>query len=61
MSEEGLQRTANKLIHVAQPIELDTGEFLAHLQELVEVSAANDAKAIREVIRRAVPTYHPKE
>ena len=61
MSEEGLQRTANKLIHVAQPIELDTREFLAHLQELVEVSAANDAKAIREVIRRAVPTYHPKE
>ena len=61
MSEEGLQRTANKLIHVAQPIELDTGAFLRHLQELVEVSAANDAKAIREVIRRAVPTYHPKE
>ena len=58
MSEEGLSRTANSLIHVARPIEIDTREFLRRIEELIEVSATN-SDAIRDVVARTVPTYHP--
>ncbi|MBR4517922.1 MAG: polysaccharide biosynthesis protein [Victivallales bacterium] len=60
MSEEGLKKTENKLIHIAQPIEIDTQLFLQHLSELIEVSATN-SDAIRDVVLRAVPTYHPEK
>ena len=60
MSEEGLKKTENKLIHIAQPIEMDTELFLRHLDELIAVSATN-SEEIREVVQRAVPTYHPEK
>ncbi|MBR6471335.1 MAG: polysaccharide biosynthesis protein [Victivallales bacterium] len=60
MSEEGLEKTENKLIHIAKPIQMDTEVFLKHLSELIEVSAAN-GDSIREVVLRAVPTYHPEK
>ena len=60
MSEEGLKKSENKLIHIAQPIEMDTELFLRHLDELIAVSATN-SEEIREVVQRAVPTYHPEK
>ncbi|MBO4345995.1 MAG: polysaccharide biosynthesis protein [Victivallales bacterium] len=56
MSEEGLAKTANKLIHVARPIEMDLNEFLMHLEELMRVSQSND-KGIFDVVAKTVPTF----
>ena len=61
MSEEGLRKTENKLIHIAQPIEMDTQVFLGHLAELIEASGSNNSDVIRQVVLRAVPTYHPEK
>ena len=59
MSEEGMQETPNKLIHIGKPIEFDMGEFEEKLKELHEV-ANQDGECIREVVERLVPTYHPQ-
>ncbi len=59
MSEEGLQKTENKLIHIAQPIQFDTNEFFRLLGELIQASAASPDD-IRDIVARIVPTYHPK-
>ena len=58
MSEEGLQDTENKLIHIGKPIEFDEEEFLKNLKEL-EKMAKNDDVRIREKVMEMVPTYHP--
>ena len=58
MSEEGLQDTANKLIHIGKPIEFDEEEFLKNLKEL-EAMAKKDDIHIREKVMEMVPTYHP--
>ena len=57
MDEEGLKKTENDLIHIAEPIPLDTKEFLGHLAELIEASGQN-TDAIRIIVEKAVPTYH---
>ena len=58
MGEEGLQETPNKLIHIAQPIQMDDGKFEQDLEMLDEDSREEDAD-IREKIARIIPTYHP--
>lgn len=60
MSEEGLKRTDNKLIHIAEPIDMDTGQFLSNLAELIESSSRNTPE-ICDVISKAVPTYKKDE
>ena len=59
MDEEGLQDTANKLIHVGKPIEFDDGRFERALEEL-KIVAYEDTDEIREYVASLVPTYHPK-
>ena len=56
MSEEGLKKTANKLIHIAQPIKMDIDEFLKHLEDLMKVSLANDPRVF-DVVAEVVPTF----
>lgn len=56
MSEEGLQETENKLIHIGKPIELDEKLFLKQLEELKKI-ANEDSDKIREKIQEIVPTY----
>ncbi len=58
MSEEGLQETPNKLIHIGKPIEFDEGQFEKQLENLYKV-AYEDTDIIREEVRRIVPTYQP--
>ena len=55
-----MQDTANKLIHIGKPIELDEDKFMMQLENLKEyvVQEPND---IREYVREIVPTYTPKE
>ena len=58
MSEEGLQSTENKLIHIGKPIDFDEEEFLKNLQELKKL-AEQDTEKIREKVKEMVTTYHP--
>ena len=57
MAEEGLRKTDNKLIHIGCPIPFDTDEFLSNMQTLTRAAWRNDPD-IREIVMRAVPTYH---
>ena len=59
MNEEGLQDTPNKLIHIGKPIEIDKEKFSRQLDRLYEV-ANMDSEAIREEVRKIVPTYRSK-
>ena len=57
MDEEGMKETANKLIHVGKPIEIDEMQFFQQLKRLKEESK-NESGDIRPLIREIVPTYH---
>lgn len=57
MAEEGLQRTANKLIHIGSPIPFDVTAFYENLEQLMEAAYAN-REDIRELVMRTVLTYH---
>ena len=60
MSEEGLQDTPNKLIHIGKPIDFDKEKFEVQLEELYE-AANRDAAEIRVMVKSIVTTYRPKE
>lgn len=60
MDAEGLKETANKLIHVGRPIELDEMKFFAQLKKLKEESREEVAD-IRPLVKEIVPTYHYKD
>ena len=57
MNEEGLQETANKLIHIGKPIEMDDDWFLEKLHQL-DLASRQETDHIREVVAEVVPTYH---
>ena len=57
MSEEGLKTTPNRLIHIAEPIAMDTDVFLKQLDELVTASALNTEEIVN-VVKKIVTTYH---
>ncbi len=59
MTEEGLQETENKLIHIGKPIEMDDDWFMVKLKELDEASR-NESARIREIVSEVVPTYQYK-
>ena len=60
MDEEGLQDTANKMIHIGKPIEFDKEHFEEKLVKLKETAYSEDQDDIRECIKEIVPTYKPK-
>ena len=57
MDEEGMRETANKMIHIGKPIELNEHEFFAQLKELKD-ECQIESSDIRPLIRKIVPTYH---
>ena len=57
MDEEGMKDTANRMIHIGKPIELDEHEFFAQLKELKDESQI-ESSDIRPLIQKIVPTYH---
>ena len=59
MKEEGLQETANKLIHIGQPIEMDDGKFAAQLERLKEACQA-ETENMKDIVAEIVPTYRKK-
>lgn len=60
MAEEGMKKTANKLIHIAKPIEMDEYKFFEQIQRLYELSYDN-AENICDVVAEIVDTYHRNE
>ncbi len=56
MSEEGLQNTANNMIHIGSPLQIDQKLFLRQLQEL-QVACEDNFADIRELVCQIVPTY----
>ena len=52
--------TANKLIHIGRPIEIDEMTFFRQLRDLKSAANHEDAR-IKEIVREIVPTYNPKE
>lgn len=57
MAEEGMQKTANKLIHIAKPIEMDVQKFFRDIQVLYQLCYEN-SENIREAVVDMVDTYH---
>lgn len=56
MDEEGLQNTANKLIHIGKPFDFDGELFKEQLEELYE-AANQDERQIKDIVQKIVPTY----
>lgn len=56
MAEEGLKTTANKLIHIGNPIHFDTDLFQKQLEELM-IAAYENSSTITEKVKQMVPTY----
>lgn len=60
MKEEGLQETANRMIHIGKPIEFDAEKFEQQLDELYEAAVSEEGD-IRRMVQEIVPTYRYEE
>ncbi len=60
MDEEGLKQTANDMIKIGKPIEMDDEHFLSQLQALADY-VVTEPTDIRAKVQEIVKTYHPKE
>ena len=60
MDEEGLRETANKRIHIGQPIKFDEDIFFEKLEKVCD-EASEESDYIRELVQELVPTYHYKK
>ena len=56
MDEEGLQNTANSLIYIGKPIEMDDEEFKRKIDEL-DMASREESDRIKEIVSEMVPTY----
>ncbi len=59
MDEEGLQETANKLIHIGKPIEMDDEKFKEQLARL-EIAYKEEVEDMKQIVAEIVPTYKPQ-
>ncbi len=57
MDEEGLRTTANELIHIGQPLEIDEQKFTEELNRLHSACEANSSD-IKQIVSEIVDTYH---
>ena len=57
IEDEGLQKTANDLIYIGEPLEFDEVHFLSELKKLEE-AAINEDEKVKELVARIVTTYH---
>ena len=56
MDEEGLRSTANNLIHIGRPLEINEAEFLQQLEQLHDACEKN-SDDIRQIVAAVVKTY----
>ncbi len=59
MKEEGLQETANKLIHIGKPIEMDDEKFKQQLERL-DIACKAEVGNMKDIVAEIVPTYKRK-
>ena len=59
MAEEGLRDTANKMIHIGKPIDIDEEKFYAQLEDLKTV-AFDESRDVRAAVKSIVTTYNPQ-
>ena len=59
MKEEGLQETANKLIHIGRPIDMDDEKFKQQLAAL-EAACKAETVHVKDIVAEIVPTYKRK-
>ena len=58
MAEEGLKETANKLIHIGKPIEMDYQRFMHDLNDFKKICEKDeDSEEFRNQVKKLVPTY----
>lgn len=57
MSEEGLTKTANKMIYIGKPIDFDVDVFEEQLEQVI-TAAKKESGDIRGKIKQIVTTYH---
>lgn len=60
MDEEGMKETANELIYIGKPIEMDDEDFRRKLTEL-DAASRQESDQIKELVSKIVPTYHWRE
>ena len=60
MKEEGLQNTANHLIHIGKPIEMDDEKFAEQLERLRR-ACEQESDEIKTIVAEVVPTYRPQK
>ena len=59
MKEEGLQETANRLIHIGKPIEMDDEKFAAQL-DCLKAACQAETESMKDIVAEIVPTYRKK-
>jgi FlaA1/EpsC-like NDP-sugar epimerase len=59
MDEEGLEKTPNGLINIANPIPIDEGFLWAKLDELYQAAYAETSE-MKKLVSELVPTYKPQ-
>ena len=59
MKEEGMKATANQLIHIGRPIEMDDELFKRQLARLEE-AYLSESESMKELVAEIVPTYRPQ-
>ena len=59
MDEEGMQKTANGLINIANPIELDE-EYLWGTLEKLNKAAKDETPDMKNLVAKLVTTYKPQ-
>lgn len=57
MNEEGLKKTANKLIFIGRQIEIDEKNFPNRLRKLRNAAEKNDEAVAIEAMHEMVPTF----
>lgn len=61
MDEEGLNKTENHLIHIAQPLKFENKKLIDDMEEMSIYASKNEVDKAIEVLTRIVPTYHTPE
>jgi FlaA1/EpsC-like NDP-sugar epimerase len=57
--EEGLQKTKNNLIFIAQPIQFDEERFFEQLKDLKQIAYEDDPN-MKQVVKAMIPSYQYK-
>lgn len=58
MAAEGLKKTANDLIYVGEPLQIDVDDFLQKLDEIIKIAYMEDNDVVKEKVNEIVPEYH---